>query len=51
MPKPDGTEWINTYVETDTKRKLRVLAAEQDMSVAALVRRLIEVYVKKEGPK
>ena len=51
MPKPNGTEWINTYVETAVKRELRVLAAQQDMSVAALVRSLIVEYVKKKGSK
>ena len=49
MPRPDGTEWVNTYIEPEVKKKLRILAAEKEVSVAQLVRSLIEDYVKRKG--
>lgn len=47
--KPDGTAWLTTYVRVETKKKLRILAAEEGTSMAALAAKAIEGLVKKES--
>lgn len=51
MAKPDGTEWISTYLDTETKRRLRVMAAERDTSMAALCAEIITKYIKRKERK
>lgn len=46
MGKPEGHEWVSTYVRKETKQKLRQEAASLGISVAKLVARLIERHVK-----
>lgn len=51
MGKGDDKDWITTYVPKGEKKRLRVLAAERGVSVAALVADLIGAFMAKEAKK
>lgn len=40
---------LRTYVSPEVRKKLRVIAAQEEMTIAELLRRGVEVYLKQKG--
>ena len=40
---------LRTYVSPEVRKKLKVIAAQEDLTIAELLRRGVEAYLKQKG--